>query len=332
MSDFSVVGAAAVEGALRGAGGALVDIVRSAYLSHDAGQTVNPPSQFLRFPDKPEARIIALPAFVGAETQVAGLKWIASFPGNVGANLARASAVLILNDYRTGYPIACLEASRISAARTAASAVLGAETLSEFTAESASIGVVGAGVISRTIVDLLRRRSWCGPVLVHDRDPGSAQALVDHVGDDAGTASLDAVLGCGLVVLATTATEPHVLRSDSFHAGQTVLNISLRDLGPDVILAAANVVDDVDHCLTAGTSPHLAEQLTGNRDFLDATLGALLAGTVALRPGRPRVFSPFGLGVLDVAVGHFVLQSALRSGTTLAVPDFFGSTERWPRR
>lgn len=80
----------------------------------------------------------------------------------------------------------------------------------------------------------------------------------------------------------------------------------LRDLAPEVLLASANLVDDVDHCLKANTSPHLVEQRTGSRDFLLGTLDDVLSGRVSPPADRPLVFSPFGLGVLDLAVGAFV--------------------------
>ncbi|WP_435884682.1 hypothetical protein [Streptomyces toxytricini] len=88
-------------------------------------------------------------------------------------------------------------------------------------------------------------------------------------------------------------------------------------------------MDDVDHCLKAQTSPHLAEQLTGGRDFLTGTLGALLEGRITLDPARPTVFSPFGLGILDLAVGHHVLHAAKARGGVVEIPDFIGETERW---
>jgi ornithine cyclodeaminase len=96
-----------------------------------------------------------------------------------------------------------------------------------------------------------------------------------------------------------------------------------------VILASANIVDDIEHCLKADTSPHLAEQLTGSRDFLDGTLYDVLTG--ALRPAadRPLVFSPFGLGVLDLALGQHVYRCAAESGELQVVEDFFHDLRRY---
>src|SRR5215467_9885851 len=85
-----------------------VGIVRDAYLAHADGKTVNPDSYFLKFPDQPDCRIIALPAYLGGGFDVAGLKWIASYPRNIQRGLPRASAVLVLNDTQTGYPFAIL--------------------------------------------------------------------------------------------------------------------------------------------------------------------------------------------------------------------------------
>ena len=71
-----------------------------------------------------------------------------------------------------------------------------------------------------------------------------------------------------LVVFATVADEPHVRDPAWFTHNPLVLHVSLRDLAPEILLASTNIVDDVEHCHKADTSPHLVEQLTGNRDFL----------------------------------------------------------------
>src|ERR671914_2291584 len=94
VPSFSVVPGAQVQSALQGREKQIVELVEATYLLHSAGDSVNPPSYFLRFPDRPSSRIIALPASLGGPGRVDGLKWISSFPENVAAGLPRASAVL----------------------------------------------------------------------------------------------------------------------------------------------------------------------------------------------------------------------------------------------
>lgn len=157
VPGFAVISGAQVRQALRGREREVVELVEAAYLLHgngDTGDTVNPPSYFLRFPGRPSSRIIALPASLGGKYQVDGLKWVSSFPENTASGLPRASAVLILNDHATGYPFACLEASIISATRTAASAALAADRLSDArrgAPRPTRVGFLGTGLIARYI-------------------------------------------------------------------------------------------------------------------------------------------------------------------------------------
>ena len=132
-----------------------------------------------------------------------------------------------------------------------------------------------------------------------------------------------------LVVFATIAGQPHVTDVSWFKHNPLVLHVSLRDLAPEILLASANIVDDVEHCLKANTSPHLAEQLTGGRDFLDGTLDDVMAGRTTLPMDRPVVFSPFGLGVLDLAVGKYVYDQVRRSGELHVIDGFFHELRRY---
>jgi ornithine cyclodeaminase/alanine dehydrogenase-like protein (mu-crystallin family) len=131
-----------------------------------------------------------------------------------------------------------------------------------------------------------------------------------------------------LVVFATIAAEPHIREVSWFGHNPVVLHISLRDLAPQILLAATNIVDDVEHCLKANTSPHLVEQLTGNRDFLLGTLNDVMAGRVTVPTDRPVIFSPFGLGVLDLAVGKTVYDHLAASGELHVIDDFFRELRR----
>lgn len=334
MFSFHVMGGTDIRAIIEKSRPQIFARVRETYLAHHRGETVNPNSYFLRFPEKPDARIMALPALLRGEPGVAGIKWIGSFPQNIARNIPRASAVLLLNDFATGYPFACLEAAQISAARTAASAVLAAQEL-HGSRTAGKVAVVGAGVISRNILEFLHALDWViGEVAVHDmvaayaeKAAGYAEAL-GYRSSLSGTL-VHAVQDADVVILATTAVRPYIVDGCIFGPGQTVLNISLRDLGAEVIAASHNILDDVEHCLTADTSPDLAVRKFGHRDFIDGTLAQLLLREVTLDRSKPRVFSPFGLGVLDIAVGLEIFTIGAGAGHAVAVPDFFAETERW---
>jgi len=335
---FTVVPGSAVHRALDGSRAAILDVVEQAYRLHGERNTVNPPSYFLRFPDRPSSRIIALPASIGGPHPVDGIKWISSFPGNLGLGLPRASAVLLLNDPDTGYPFACLESSIVSAVRTAASAALAARALTEHRETPRRVGFVGCGLIARYIHAYLAELGWqIDEYGVFDLDPEYADSYAHQVlapGAASGTgvevhASVESLIkSSDLVVFATTAATPHVLAPSWFGHHPVVLHISLRDLGTAVIESAVNVVDDVEHVLKADTSVHLTEQRRGDRDFIDGTLYDVLNGDVRVPPDRTVVFSPFGLGVLDLAVGGYAYRSALDAGTAESVPGFFHDLDR----
>jgi N-[(2S)-2-amino-2-carboxyethyl]-L-glutamate dehydrogenase len=336
MTSFSVISGAEVQHALQDRHQEVVALVDAAYRAHSAGDSVNPPSYFLRFPDRPSSRIIALPASIGGEVGVDGLKWISSFPENVEAGIPRASAVLILNDHETGYPFACLESSIISATRTAAMATLGAEWLSRGRRRPARVGFFGTGLIARYVHTFLTGTGWSfDEVGVHDLSPDSARGFCGYL-DRSGaggrvTVHDDAeqlIRSSDMVVFATIAGRPHVSDRSWFEHNPLVLHVSLRDLAPEVILGSTNVLDDVEHCLKADTSPHLAEQLTGNRDFVLGTLDDVMGGRVTLPPDRPVVFSPFGLGVLDLAVGKYVYDRVAANGGLNVVDGFFHEMRR----
>jgi len=336
VPPFAVIPGAQVQRALQGREPEVVELVESAYRLHCAGDSVNPASYFLRFPDRPSSRIIALPASIGGGLRVDGLKWISSFPDNVAAGIPRASAVLILNDHDTGYPFACLESSIISAARTAAFAASAADWLTRARRRPARVGFFGAGLIARYIHTFLSRTGWSfSDIGVHDLSPRSASGFQGYLERSEPTARITVhasaeplIRSSDMLVFATTASRPHVEDVTWFQHNPLVLHVSLRDLVPEVLLAATNFVDDVEHCLKADTSPHLVEQLTGSRRFLRGTLGDVMAGRATVPTDEPVIFSPFGLGVLDLAVGKYVYDEIAASGELQVIDSFFHELRR----
>ncbi|GAA1980599.1 2,3-diaminopropionate biosynthesis protein SbnB [Nocardiopsis rhodophaea] len=325
-----ILGRDDVGAALAGLESTVLDAVRGAYLLHGDGHSRVPFSTFLRPPQPSGSRVIALPAHLGGPHPVMGLKWISSFPANVERGLQRASAVQILNDVETGYPSAVLEGSQVSAARTAASAALASAVLRGGRSVR-TVGLVGCGTINhRVIAYLALTHPEIETVVVRDVVPWRAEVFAAGLAAEypriafwAG--DLAEALGCDTVSVATT-DSTYWLDLDGFPggpAGQVILHLSLRDLSTGSVLGAYNVVDDTEHAVREQTSLHRAEQQEGHREFVHAEIADLLGGRV--RPPEtdgPVVFSPFGLGILDLAVADAVLSAAARHGIGTEVAGF----------
>lgn len=329
--DILVIKGHEVDSLLAGRELELIDTVRMAYEVHATGDSSLPLSSFLHFPDHERNRIIALPAYLGGEFRVAGIKWVASFPNNLDKGLDRASAVLVLNSVQTGRPEVIIEGSIISARRTAASAALAAQTL--LVEESTDdVALVGCGLINFEIARFLRlAMPRIKEFFIFDLDAAHAakfkdkcQKAFDGVKVQV-VADIEAALRSSrLVSIATTAIRPHIDDLSMCPTGGTILHVSLRDISPRLIALYDNVVDDIDHVCRAQTSVHLAEQSVGNREFIRCTLADITTGKAQARrdADSTTIFSPFGLGILDLAVGTFVHKLALEQGRGSVINSF----------
>ena len=85
----------------------------------------------------------AMPAFVPA-ANASGMKWVACFPDNYKYKLDQASALIILNDIQTGWPLAIMDGTWITTKRTAAVSAIAVEKLAH--QDSSEIGILGCGV------------------------------------------------------------------------------------------------------------------------------------------------------------------------------------------
>lgn len=306
----------------------LVRIVRDAYQIYATGDSSLPHSTFLRFPDSEMNRIIALPAYLGGDFRVAGIKWISSFPGNHEIGLDRASAVIMINSRLTGRLEVIIEGSIISAKRTAASAALAAQHLTGGRLIQ-SVGLIGCGLINFETARFLKALNHDIRSLtlfdIHTENAERFAAKCRGAFPEVSVVVSKEVAGVlessPLISIATTAIKPHISDLSPCAPGTTILHVSLRDLAPELILSADNVVDDIDHVCRANTSIHLAEQLVGHRDFMRCTLAEVINGAVPAREPEDAVtiFSPFGLGVLDMAVSKHVcdLASQQNKGTLI---------------
>lgn len=234
-----------------------------------------------------------------------------------------------------------LEASTISAKRTAAGAALAAELIHS-DPTIASVGLMGCGVINFEIARfLLAVFDKVERFVIHDTAPAildrfaaMLQKTFPQVKNVESAGSVESFLSSApLLSLATNAGSPHISSISSCAAGTTVLHISLRDIAAAAMLEADHVVDDVEHVCRERTSIHLASQLAGgDKSFIRATIGEVLLGSKPPRrdPNDVVVYSPFGLGILDVALASFVIDQAVENGAGCFIENFIPVP--WRRR
>ena len=309
----------------------IIEITQRAYLAHADGLSNLPHSTFLHFPEAEKNRIIALPAYLGDGFNIAGIKWISSFPENIHRGIERASAVIILNSLESGRPEVILEGSFISAKRTAASAALAAQHLSK--PQTAELGLIGCGVINSEILRFIAvLRPHLDKVFLFDLDPARSEESANRYRGQFPTIRFEIAkeieticTKCRLISFATTVVTPYLLHKSVFDPETVILHISLRDLGAEIILSSNNIVDDIDHVCRAQTSIHLAEQQVQHREFITGTIAQVISGRIKHRSNKEQttIFSPFGLGVLDLAVADYVYRHAYESSIGTEIREFF---------
>jgi ornithine cyclodeaminase len=209
--------------------------------------------------------------------------------------------------------------------------VLAAYWLNGQSRRAQSLGIVGTGFIARYVYDFLVDTGWeIDDIHLYDASPAesekfknSACRLERHHTVTITSDMTRLLRASDLILFTTVASAPHVADASLFEHNPVVLHVSLRDLDPQILLRSQNVVDDVEHVMKANTSPHLAEQLTGNRNFVTGTLSDIMLGNRSVNRSRPVIFSPFGMGILDVAVGKWVYDRAVSEDRDHRLTDFF---------
>ena len=304
---------------------ACLEVIEATLVLHHRGETVSPKKAVIHWGDDLDTdeklgRIMAMPAYVGGSTRMAGLKWIPSVPRNPARGLPRGIGVILLSDPETGLPVAFLDGTVVSAMRTGAVSGVAARALARGGARV--LGLLGAGVQARTqLMALERTLPGLEEIRIYDPAAGKADELATARSDGPSRRAVanaeEAVRGADVLVPVTMAAEPFIPAA-WLGPGTLVLSVSSLDLAVDVIEAADLVVaDDVDHETGHASRPLARAEAAGVLDREGVvTLGAILAGD---HPGRTSeddlvVVSPVGMGIEDVAWATHVFRRAEELG------------------
>jgi len=303
-----------------------VDAIEACTHAMARGDFAQPIKPYLRYRD-PANRIIAMPAFVGEPFESAGIKWIASFPGNIDRGVKRAHSVTILNQHDTGKPFAVFNTALVSGIRTAA--VSGWVTRLYQQARDLRdirVGMTGFGPIGQFHLDMLcailgDRMSSFTLYDIREVDPGllPRDASFDiRMADNWQEAYRDV----DIFVTCTVSKAPYVdLRPKP---GSLQLNVSLRDFKPetrawmDVIL-----VDEWEEICRENTdieNMHKQEGLQ-KEDTLSVIDLATRPETRAFKPNQTVMFNPMGMAVYDMAIAKHYYDRGVARNIGVALED-----------
>ncbi len=304
-----------------------IEGVKKAFIRHVEGQYVQPLKPYLRREGEQvhvADRIIAMPAYIGGDAPIAGIKWVGSKHDNPQRwGLPRASAIIILNDPETNYPIAILEGSLISGMRTAAVTALAASHLAKNSFHS--VTYIGCGPIAKMhIVTMISCFISINRIYVYDTNASIAEKLAFEMSNTfpeiqwvVAKEAKDAVRSGEVIITCTTTDTPYI-DYDWFRVGTFISNVSLMDLHKEVFLKASKViVDDWNQC---NREKKIINQLVQEGSFsrrdLYAELGEIVIGN---KPGRETeeeiiLLNPIGIAIEDIACAQEIYYRAVAKG------------------
>ncbi len=302
----------------------VMSAVHDAFVLHHQGKAILPHKTVLDLDERERGRGNAMPAYVGGDYDVFGIKWIAGFPKNpVRFGLPRATGLFILNDSWKGIPLAIMDCTFLSAMRTGAVTGVGARCLAR--PDSEVVAMIGAGVQARTQLEALKvALPGLKEVRAYDIRREAAESYASEVGAKLGLVARatdsaeEAVRDADVVVTVTVADEPIVkdawMKPGSFFA-------AVGSYQEEEFAVVANsdkvVVDGLEHVLhrqTPVVALMISRGLLKQERVLE--LGVILCGEA---PGRERAnerifFSPIGMGTEDVCLCSKVYNLAVEKG------------------
>jgi ornithine cyclodeaminase/alanine dehydrogenase-like protein (mu-crystallin family) len=280
---------------------------------------VHVPLRFLVKPEDEPSLIGLMPAHRAGDSPLYSLKTVCVFPDNPQRGLDAHQGTVTLFDGETGEVRALMNASAITAIRTAAVSAVATRLLAR--EDARELGILGSGVQARSHLEALRLVRDFEQVRVFSPTAGHAKALAEEAGAEVAGSAEEAVRGADVVVTATSSPEP-VLERAWLKEGAHVNVVGgrpphMRELDVATVADSAFYTDrresaeneawDYRDALEAGAI---------GPDHIRGEIGEVLIGKAPGRtsPEELTVFRSLGLAVEDLAAAEYVVARAREGG------------------
>jgi len=300
-----------------------IELMADALASLARGEVFQPLRMITR---PPEARGLLglMPAYRSGEHGAFGLKAICVFPENPTQGKDAHQGAVMLFSTETGELLALMNASEITAIRTAAVSAVATRLLAREGAER--LAIIGAGVQARTHLAALACVRTIKHARVACRNIEHARQLAREIQVafpiEAVQTNEEAVRDADVIVTATSSLEP-VIDKEWISPGAHVNAIgthspSSREVDSATMRVARIFVDRRESALNeAGDYLLAAKEGVVTPENIVAEIGELLTGA---KPGRTSeseitLFKSLGLAIEDVSCADYLFKKATTNNT-----------------
>lgn len=285
-----------------------IDLAQETYVAMANKRVEMPPKPGIH--PRHDAFIHAMPVYL-TDKDVAAIKWVSGYPDNPALGLPYISGLLVVNDPATGVPLAVMDAVEITAARTAAATGV---CIRRWAPEGwGRTAILGCGEQARYHAEMVRALNPRATIAAWDPDASRVAAMPGSV--EACSDALSAVRDADVVITAAPIVEDPspTLDAGATREGALLLPIDFDASMTTALVRAADlfVVDDVAQF----------EYYRDHGHFRGWPQAACSTGE-AIRDERSSaamVCCNLGVGALDAAFAHEVLQAALQQGKYTAL-------------
>ena len=297
-----------------------ISAMEDAFTALARGEAHQPLRTIFR-PPEVKGVMAMMPTFCARPSPLFGLKAICVFPGNAAISKDAHQGGVMLFDGNTGEPLALVNASAITAIRTAAVSGLATRLLAREAA--GDLAIIGAGVQARPHLIAMNCVRPLRRVRIASQSFVSAQTFANEMQPHCATliepveTAAAAVRGADIIVTATTSRDP-VLNREWISSGAHINAIGTyspkaREVDTATIVAATMFVDLRESALNeAGDYLIPANEGAIGPEHIRADLGEVLTGVHPGRtsPGEITLFKSLGLAIEDLAAAALVYQKA----------------------
>jgi alanine dehydrogenase len=301
----------------------VINVVEEVFRMCEEGKGKMPPKVYLAVE---HGDFRAMPA---ALPGAAGVKWVNVHPENRSRGLPSIMAVLIYSDPETGYPLAIMDATEITAYRTGATAAIASKYLAR--RSSHTVGVIGAGYQAYT--QILAHVELFNPMSINVFD--ISEAAVDRLAHSLPQLS---IRKCAIqeaaasdIVCTLTPSRSPIVKKEWIIPGTHINAVGAdapgkEELDPAILKDAIVVVDDMKQASSSGEINVPIQKGIYSASEVYGTLGEVVVGK---KKGRTdsraiTVFDSTGIAVEDIAVAKLLFEKARQSGGCPSI-DLVGS-------